>query len=149
MPDVCPLSTNNITGIFYTANTKVRSWNSSAQSISQENYFPENIFYYLSDFWISTSLFRLAFKQVYPPKFFNLCVYCFGNPIRVCRPFLLSSLNSVEHSGKYTSTWSYDFCVILIINIDHFLKHNQPIDLCNEDASCYLWGRDWIKYYLD
>jgi hypothetical protein len=44
----------------------------------------------------------------------------------------------------------YLFRMILIINSDYFLKQRQPVDLCNCEVLCFLWGTDWIlKYYLD
>jgi hypothetical protein len=40
--------------------------------------------------------------------------------------------------------------MILILNSYYFLKQHQPVDLCNGEVLCSLWGTDWIlKYCLD
>jgi len=37
--------------------------------------------------------------------------------------------------------------MILSVNNDYFL---EPLDLCNGEVWCSLWGTNWIlKYYLD
>jgi hypothetical protein len=37
----------------------------------------------------------------------------------------------------------------VLIN-DYFLKQRWPVDRCNGEVWCSLWGTDWIlKYYLD
>jgi hypothetical protein len=39
--------------------------------------------------------------------------------------------------------------VILTVNSDQFLKQHYPVDLCNGEVWCSLWGTDWILiYYL-
>jgi hypothetical protein len=40
--------------------------------------------------------------------------------------------------------------MILSASSDYFLKHRQPVDLCNGEVLCFLCGTDWIiKYSLD
>jgi hypothetical protein len=40
--------------------------------------------------------------------------------------------------------------MILDANNDYFLKQHRPVDLCNGEVLCFLYGTDWIlKYYLD
>jgi hypothetical protein len=42
------------------------------------------------------------------------------------------------------------FRMIPRINSDYFNKLYWPTDLCNGDASCFLWRKNWIlKYYLE
>jgi hypothetical protein len=36
------------------------------------------------------------------------------------------------------------FCMALNVNSDYFLKQHQPVELCNGDVWCSLWGMDWI-----
>jgi hypothetical protein len=40
--------------------------------------------------------------------------------------------------------------MILGVNSVYFFKQHQPVELCNGEVWCSLWGTDWIlKYYLD
>jgi hypothetical protein len=45
---------------------------------------------------------------------------------------------------KSSNSAIYSFRMILRINSDHFLKQHQPVDLCNGEVWCSLWGTDWI-----
>jgi hypothetical protein len=44
----------------------------------------------------------------------------------------------------------YGFRTFLDLNDDYFLKRHQPVDICNDEVWCSLWGTDRIlKHYLD
>jgi hypothetical protein len=59
-----------------------------------------------------------------------ICRICFNN-LQPCIP----------------SLW---VLMVLTVNSDYFLKQHQPVDLCNGEVCCSLWGTDWnLKYYLD
>jgi hypothetical protein len=33
--------------------------------------------------------------------------------------------------------------MVQAINSDYILKHRYPVDLCNGEVWCSLWGTDW------
>jgi hypothetical protein len=44
----------------------------------------------------------------------------------------------------------HEFCMILSLNGDYILEQHQPVDLCNGEVWCSLWGTDnFLKYYKD